>query len=172
MIDALELKEYRARESQLAANRRYRARTKDVRLAENALYRAQGGEIGRLKANAANRKTYAKQAAAGHYKYGHGLKKVMLQGARSRAKVKGLPFDLTYEDFEIPAYCPILGMELISRRRLQDCSPSLDRIDNSKGYVKGNVIVVSLKANRIKSNATVEEIRKVADFYADLGADK
>mgnify|MGYP006166398807 FL=1 len=37
-----------------------------------------------------------------------------------------------------------------------------------KGYVKDNIIVVSMRANRIKSDATVDEIRKVADFYEKL----
>ena len=49
-----------------------------------------------------------------------------------------------------------------------DLTPSIDRIDPKKGYVKENIIVVSMKANRIKTDATVEEIRKVADFYEKL----
>ena len=44
----------------------------------------------------------------------------------------------------------------------------IDRIDPKKGYVKGNIIVVSMRANRIKTDATVDEIRKVADFYEKL----
>ena len=44
----------------------------------------------------------------------------------------------------------------------------IDRIDPKKGYVKDNIIVVSMRANRIKSDATVDEIRKVADFYEKL----
>ena len=46
-----------------------------------------------------------------------------------------------------------------------DLTPSIDRIDPKKRYVKDNIIVVSMRANRIKSDATVDEIRKVADFY-------
>ena len=49
-----------------------------------------------------------------------------------------------------------------------DLTPSIDRINPKKGYVKENIIVVSMKANRIKTDATVEEIRKVADFYEKL----
>ena len=45
---------------------------------------------------------------------------------------------------------------------------SIDRIDPKKGYVKDNIIVVSMRDNRIKTNATVDEIRKVADFYEKL----
>ena len=47
-------------------------------------------------------------------------------------------------------------------------TPSIDRIDPKKGYVKDNIIVVSMRANRIKSDATVDEIWKVADFYEKL----
>ena len=49
-----------------------------------------------------------------------------------------------------------------------DLTPSIDRINPKKGYIKENIIVVSMKANRIKTDATVEEIRKVADFYEKL----
>jgi len=49
-----------------------------------------------------------------------------------------------------------------------DLTPSIDRIDPKKGYVKDNIIVVSMRANRIKNDATVDEIRKVADFYEKL----
>ena len=42
------------------------------------------------------------------------------------------------------------------------------RIDNGKGYIVGNVIVVSFRANTIKSNATVEELERVAFFYRGL----
>jgi hypothetical protein len=51
-------------------------------------------------------------------------------------------------------------------------SPSLDRIDNTKGYEKGNVIMVSHMANSIKNQATPSQIKKVADFYMKLYAEK
>ena len=51
-------------------------------------------------------------------------------------------------------------------------SPSFDRIDPKKGYTKNNIVIVSTRANRIKSDATVDEIRKVADFYEKLLKDK
>lgn len=98
---------------------------------------------------------------------------VLLSGARTRAKRRGLPFDIGPEDIPIPPHCPVLGVPLVSRagtgerRRYQD-SPSLDRIDNALGYVRGNVIVVSLRANRIKVDATVEELERVAKFYRRL----
>jgi uncharacterized Zn finger protein (UPF0148 family) len=86
---------------------------------------------------------------------------------RDRAKTRGLDFDLVEEDFEIPEYCPVMGIRL-SRGKDQDSWPSVDRIDPNGGYTKDNVIVVSFLANKIKNNASVEQLRKVYEFYAAL----
>lgn len=88
-------------------------------------------------------------------------KKYMIRSAKQRAKTKNILFDISYSDFSIPEYCPLLGIKLIKhigQKEKQDNSPSLDRIIPSLGYVKGNVWVISERANRIKSNASVEEL--------------
>ena len=59
-------------------------------------------------------------------------------------------------------------MELVIGMENWYDSPSLDRIDNTKGYEKGNVIMVSLMANSIKNQATPDQIQKVATFYKKL----
>lgn len=90
----------------------------------------------------------------------------MLHSAKHRAKRLGVPFDLTIEDVKIPPRCPVLGIPLrIGDGKISQCSPTLDRIVPERGYVKGNVVVVSLKANAMKSNATLEDMRKVLAFY-------
>lgn len=92
-----------------------------------------------------------------------------------RAKKNGLPFDLKLETFpEIPDVCPILGLVLKNDKgKLAPNSPSVDRIIPSLGYVEGNIQIISLRANTIKSNATAEELQKVADFVkAQLQGDK
>lgn len=91
--------------------------------------------------------------------------KAMLQRARRRAKNIGVEFGLVESDVHIPKLCPVLGIELVRRSDDCDVAPSLDRANNSLGYVPGNVVVVSFKANRIKSNATINELRKVVEFY-------
>lgn len=91
--------------------------------------------------------------------------KAMLQRSRRRAKDLGLEFNLTIDDIVIPECCPILGMKLTRTSDSKDDSPSLDRIDNDRGYTRGNVVVISFRANRIKGNATINEIRKVVEFY-------
>ena len=90
----------------------------------------------------------------------------MLGRARRRARDKGLDFNLTIEDIQIPEKCPVFNIPLIINDKPHvDSSPALDRIDSSKGYIKGNVIVVSNRANFIKRDATPEELRLLADFY-------
>lgn len=93
----------------------------------------------------------------------------LLRRARARAKEKGLEFDLEPKDIAIPERCPVLGIPLKHAGWEQrDGSPSLDRIDNKKGYVKGNVVVVSFRANHIKTDATVDELVSTAAFYRTL----
>ena len=89
----------------------------------------------------------------------------MLINARSRAKLSGLPFNLELSDLVIPDECPVLHIKLISGLKKQaDNSPSLDRIIPELGYVKKNFAIISLKANRIKNNATLEELERVTEY--------
>lgn len=113
--------------------------------------------------------------------YRRKIKNRMLNAARARAKKKQIEFDLTEDDFDIPEKCPLLNTELFiaeGRKSVKDNSPSLDRIDPSKGYIKGNVWVVSHRANTIKSNAYVEEVellvknwRKIFGRMSEIGGD-
>lgn len=90
----------------------------------------------------------------------------MIRSARSRAKKQWWEFSITEDDFEIPDYCPILGLKLEhgTGRGPTDTSPTLDRIDNSKGYVPGNVQVISCRANRLKWDASPEELVQLAQW--------
>lgn len=95
---------------------------------------------------------------------------------KKRAKEKGIPFDLTVEDFKTlfdnaPTHCPILGIKFEHRKigskdgsKQNHSAPSIDRLDPKKGYVKGNVMVMSAMANRIKTDATIDQIEKVLNF--------
>ncbi len=67
------------------------------------------------------------------------------------AKKKGLKFNLTPNDIDIPKLCPVLAIPLKrSFGTRTDNSPSIDRIDSSKGYTKSNIVIISCKANIIK----------------------
>jgi hypothetical protein len=94
---------------------------------------------------------------------------ILLGLARTRASKKGIPFDLTEEDVRIPNYCPVLGIPLVRGSGLgghRAGSPSLDRVRPELGYVKGNVIVISHRANTLKRDATIEEMQALAAFYS------
>lgn len=84
--------------------------------------------------------------------------------AKNRAKRENLEFDISEEDIFIPERCPILDIPLfiVPGQGGENNSPSLDRIDNSKGYIKGNVSVISLQANRMKLNLDVKDVELLA----------
>jgi len=84
----------------------------------------------------------------------------ILTRARSRARKKGQEFNITLADIVIPELCPVFGVKLVYGDL--DWTPSIDRLDASRGYVKGNIAIMSNKANRLKNNATAEELRAVA----------
>jgi len=94
---------------------------------------------------------------------GNTLEAYMLDRSKSRAKKKGFEHNITIEDIIIPNKCPLLEIPLFpGQGEVCSNSPTLDRIDSSKGYIKGNVWVISYKANTIKSNATPEELLRIA----------
>lgn len=92
------------------------------------------------------------------------FRRVMLQTAKKRAREQSLPFDLTEDDIFIPEHCPVLGIPLrpASGRGFHPSSPTLDRLVPELGYVRGNVAVISCRANILKSNGTAEEHERIA----------
>ena len=96
--------------------------------------------------------------------------KRMLSGAKQRSKEKNLVFDLHYEDIQIPNICPVLRIPLIPSGdgTHNDNSPSLDRRIPYLGYTKGNVTVISMKANRIKTDANSNELKAVLDYVLKI----
>jgi hypothetical protein len=89
-----------------------------------------------------------------------------LKRIKERAKEKGLEFNLTREDIDYPSVCPVLGLSL---ERSNDGipkknSPSVDRIDPSKGYTKDNIQVISQLANAMKQDATKEQLISFAKW--------
>jgi hypothetical protein len=94
--------------------------------------------------------------------------KNLFQQAQYRAKTKGIPFDIEISDIIIPETCPILGLPLkksIDGNR--DLSPSLDRIDNAKGYTKGNIQVISSKANTMKYTANKDDLINFSNWVRE-----
>jgi hypothetical protein len=86
----------------------------------------------------------------------------MWEWIKGRAKRRGTVFTLSLEDIpEIPSHCPILGIPLCPNDKAgpQDSSPSLDRLHPDLGYVAGNVRIISHRANRLRSDATLKELK-------------
>jgi hypothetical protein len=91
--------------------------------------------------------------------------KVMLVSVRSRAKKYGIEFSLKESDLKIPKYCPVLGIELgWSEGYAKAQSPSVDRIDPTKGYTPDNIMIISWRANRLKSDAEPHELQAVLRY--------
>lgn len=90
----------------------------------------------------------------------------MYLSAKHRAKKARMPFDLEHGDICIPEFCPVLGVRIernvSGKTGARASSPTLDRVRPELGYVRGNVQVISSKANRIKQNATAAELMAVA----------
>lgn len=97
----------------------------------------------------------------------------ILYNARNRAKARNIECDLTVDDIVIPELCPVLGIPLVAtvgegRVPMQENTnaPTLDRIDPSKGYVRGNVMVISARANFLKADASLSEAEAVYRYMA------
>lgn len=94
--------------------------------------------------------------------------KALCVSAKRRAKEQNVPFNITCEDIIIPEKCPILNIKLQTAIGLAtDQSPSLDKIIPKLGYIKGNIKVISRRANRIKDNGSAEEHEKIADYIRE-----
>jgi hypothetical protein len=86
----------------------------------------------------------------------------LLSAAKQRARRGGLPFDIDVTDIIVPERCPLLGLRLVPfGGKRTDATPSLDRIESVRGYVKGNIWVISWRANRLKNDATLEELEAI-----------
>ena len=88
--------------------------------------------------------------------------------ASMRAKKRGIEFSISKKDIVLPEYCPILGLKLEMNVGTgaggKGNSYSLDRIDPTKGYIPGNIQVISHKANSMKLNASKEELLLFAEW--------
>lgn len=95
----------------------------------------------------------------------------ILNRTRGGAKRRGIEFSLAREDVVIPEFCPILGIRLDPVGTLGSFAvPSVDRLDSRRGYVKGNVAVISFRANSLKNDGTAEEHEAVARWMRSFAA--
>lgn len=95
-----------------------------------------------------------------------GKQQYLVTSKKSFSKRNNLEYDLTVGGLEWPDICPVFGIELNYGADImaRENSPSIDRLDSTKGYTNSNCRVISFKANQIKSNGTAEEHRKIAEY--------
>lgn len=100
----------------------------------------------------------------------------ILLAKKHNAGRRGIEFKITEADLNWPSHCPVTDVELrydgvglyTDRRGPRPDAASIDRIDNTRGYVPGNVVIVSHWVNIRKGDATPWQLRQIADFYARL----
>jgi hypothetical protein len=167
------------------------ADSKQLARARNARWRAspQGQAWGKAhegtpgrraqKAKAAStfRKAHPERARAWTqaWRLANPLKAALIR-AHTRATKKKIEFSITEADFlSLPTHCPVLGIELKygggRGRKPVDDAASIDRRDNSLGYIPGNVFVICSRANKIKNEGTAAEHRAIAAWMEMAGGD-
>jgi hypothetical protein len=105
-----------------------------------------------------------------HKSYERNFIRRVLRNVKQRARMKNLEFSLKAANIKIRSTCPILGIPLIAGHKgFYPNSPSLDRLDNTKGYTAENVRLVSMRANIVKGDATIEEMEKVLEYMKNGG---
>lgn len=108
------------------------------------------------------------------------LRGYIIRNVKFSAKRRNIEFNLNFTDFDLPIFCPILNIKL---KYLGESSGNsfdhvtLDRIDNSKGYIKGNVIIISRLANAMKNEASFDQLDlfsknmfALTNYYKNEGA--
>lgn len=119
------------------------------------------------KRNRKNHSMWVKKRTETH------IENYLVYSSRHRAKNKNIEHTIKADDVIIPTHCPYLGIELQLTKRdkgtSRDAWPTIDRIDNTKGYTPDNIEIISFKANTMKNNATNEELlnfaRKVLEKF-------
>lgn len=167
---AYHAKHYAAnREKLIAQNAAYYAANREKEAVRRAKYRADN--IKSIKVREAKyRANSLHKARARNQRHRATLRghiSTLVSSAKQRARKEGLPFALTTADISIPELCPLLGVKMV---RGGPYAPSIDKIIPSLGYVPGNVMVVSWRANTLKGNATLAELQTLAANFAVITA--
>lgn len=93
------------------------------------------------------------------------LTRTMHNSAKNNSVARGLEFSIEISDITVPETCPVYGFLLDTRSgKRNDRSASLDRVNNDKGYIPGNVVVISWKANRDKRSLSYSQVLSLASY--------
>lgn len=151
--------------------RHWCARNPEKKRAAEEKYRRLRPEDAKARKRRYYRRNVEHEKARSRVWYAKNWLRFSLRSARKRALSRGIPFDIVWFDIEIPKKCPVLGIELALgvRGGFKDASPTIDRVIPEKGYVKGNVAVISKRANTIKNCGTAAEHRRIAKWIESFG---
>lgn len=151
------------RDEAIARANKWQQENKEAHAAAIAKYAAANKEVGA----SANKRYREKHAHTLAY-----VQRSVANRSRSRAKKKGWDHDIdaayVKEIWPTDNRCPVFGTEFTFGSEEPGTVASIDRIDSSKGYVKGNVVIVSWRVNDLKSDATLSELESVVRFYQNL----
>ena len=133
----------------------YDANTTEIAQRTSERYHARSNNDTRAVANEISKR----------YKEKRGIPWALLMSVQTRARKRNLECDLTESDLTIPDVCPILGIPLDQTVGPRTNNyPTVDRLDNSKGYTKDNISIISWRANNLKGTATLEELILLGKF--------
>lgn len=140
------------REAEMQRNKEYHEKNSEQIQEQRSEYYAENRDS--IK-DAVSKRYYDTKSSREH------TKRRMLARTKHRAKKDGIPFDLTPDDIVIPDNCPVFGIpfDFESRGKPNDATPSIDKRIPARGYLKGNIDIISYRANRIKSDATLEDLK-------------
>lgn len=98
---------------------------------------------------------------------------VQFRQRKNSALKKGIPFTIKYEELTQPEFCPVLGIKLNygwggANGNLRDPNKAtIDKVVPELGYILGNVFVISWRANKLKSNMTIDELERILKYYKE-----
>lgn len=153
---------WRRRETLRAARKRhYKKMTTNPEYKDRRNRKAREyAEQNREKTRASMRATIARNKQRD--KDANRISRLAVYSARDRARRMGLAFDLDFKKLLIPDMCPVLGIKLNDGSF--DGKPTLDRLVPDQGYTMANTRIISMKANVLKGDATIEQLEKVIEY--------
>lgn len=174
------LSEEEKRQRGLEANRKWREKNRERELERhrNRVYTEEERRYRRQKGreyHAENRERLVKYSRDYYEKHKDRLnvmtkERMLYKNARSRSRIKNVPFNIEESDIVIPKTCPVFPwIELCATNTSsEDNSPSVDRVIPELGYVKGNIQIISRRANTIKSMGSAEEHERIAEWLREI----
>ena len=103
----------------------------------------------------------------------------LVAAAKNRALKTGVDFDITFDDVYpsvLSGLCPKTGLHFDlaphAALRRHPLAPSIDRIDSSKGYVRGNVQIVCNWYNLAKHELSETEVLAFCRAVVDTASKK